>query len=64
MVGCTGMLHIKNLVVSHFGMLLFLTNNGEGLPDNDGGVEAGFPQVVSKLAAQHGHHAAAQVRKS
>lgn len=61
--GCTWMFQIKNLVVSHFGMLLLLTNNGEGLPDSDGGVKAGFPQVVGKLAAQHSHHAAAQVRK-
>lgn len=45
-------------------ILPFLTNNGEGLPDIDGAVEAGFPQVIGKLATQHSHHGAAHVGKS
>lgn len=42
----------------------FLTNKGEGLPDRDGAVGEGFPKIIGELATQHGHHSAAQVRKS
>lgn len=39
------------------------TDDGEDLPDTDGGVEAGFAQVISKLASTHRNDAAAEVRQ-
>lgn len=38
-----------------------LTHNGEGLPDTDSRVEAGFPKVIGKLASQNRNYAAAEV---
>lgn len=45
-------------------MSSFLTYKGEILPDSDGGAEAGFPQVISKLATQHSKHNTAHVGQS
>lgn len=39
-----------------------LTHDGEGLPNTDSGVVAGFPKVVGKLASQNRNYAAAEVR--
>lgn len=40
-----------------------LTHDGEGLPNADSGVEAGFPKVVGKLASENRNYAAAEVRQ-
>lgn len=55
---------ILDVQVKSLAMSQLLTNEGEGLPDDDGRVEAGFPQVICDLTTQHGYHSTAQVRQS
>lgn len=45
-------------------MMLLLTYETEGLPDNHSPVEAVLPQVVSQLASQHGQQPTANVGQS
>ena len=45
-------------------MWVLLTDEGEHLPDGDGGGPAGFPQVICDLTTEHSEHRAAQIGQS